>query len=161
MAYLTGEDGLKETGCDVNPDKGITLVPHTATGYTGTDADLVDIPENERPRPKNPDQPDGSQVGRLWDAQAGVYVPGFVFGGCPIGSDRFITLWLEKATTEICSDIKQTVTTLSSVDVSSAHAAITYSLCTRMDWIVQTNKPSLTRPFAERVDAALLARPSK
>ena len=143
-------------GCQTNPNKSVTLIPHTAECYTGTEADFVDIPENERPRPKNSAQPNGSQIGRLWDADSGEYVPGLVFGGCPIGSDRFVTLWLEKATTEICSDIKQTVTTLSSVDVSTAHAATTYSLCTKMDWIIQTNKPSLTRPYAKQVDAALL-----
>ena len=81
---------------------------------------------------------------------------GFTLGGAPIVSDEYVTLWLEKATTEICSEIQQISTTLSSVDVSCAHAALTYSSCTKFDWICQTNKPSLTRPFTERVDAALL-----
>ena len=31
MAFLTGDEGLKKVGCDVNPGKGITVVPHTAT----------------------------------------------------------------------------------------------------------------------------------
>ena len=30
-AFLTGDEGLKKVGCDVNPGKGITVVPHTAT----------------------------------------------------------------------------------------------------------------------------------
>ena len=125
-------------------------------GVTGTDVDHADIPADERPRPKDPAQPHGGQIGRLWNASTGKFVTGFTLGGAPIGSDEYVALWLEKATIEICSEIQQISTTLSSVDVSCAHAALTYSSCTKFDWICQTNKPSLTWPFAERVDAALL-----
>ena len=95
MGYLKSDAGLADVGCHVNPGKSITIVPHTANAYTGTDADYADIPEGDRPRPKNPAKPDGAQIGRLWNAATRAFVPGVDFGGCPIGSDEFITLWLD------------------------------------------------------------------
>jgi hypothetical protein len=156
LTYLTGPDGLPKVGCPVNMNKSITVVPHTAADYTGTEGDFTNIPAGERPRPKNPAKPDGAQIGRLWCNETHSYVHGLTFAGCPIGSDKYIHLWLKEATDSICSDIEHKVTLLSSTSVATLHAAVTYSLSTRFDWIMQTNMPSLVLPHALRIDEALL-----
>ena len=88
---------------------------------------------------------------------------GCIVCGAALGDDEFIADFLHTKQLEICGDIANSspgtiVSVVEALAASSAHAASTaiyYSLQCRIDYLLETHLPALTRPLACAVDEAL------
>ena len=88
---------------------------------------------------------------------------GCIVCGAALGDDDFIADFLHTKQLEICGYIASSspgtiISVVEALAASSAHAASTaiyYSLQSRIDYLLETHLPALTRPLARAIDEAL------
>jgi hypothetical protein len=81
---------------------------------------------------------------------------GMEYVGCPVGEELYIKEWLKDKGVKICRKILNTTTTLSYLNSHVATVAINYSMQSRIDYILGTNLPSLTRELSIKMDDTLI-----
>ncbi len=75
--------------------------------------------------------------------------------GAAIGDDGYVAAKLDEIEMELCEKLRTLAKTLAAADAQVAHAVLRQSIITRIDYILSTHRPSLTRKLAHAMDETI------